>query len=56
MKEGDIFESLLNGTGYVVKKIVGSLVVLRSSKGDSQILTGAGTPRKITLSGKGGNV
>ena len=43
MKEGDIFLSLLDGTEYVVKKIVSSMVVLQSRKGDRQILTGAGT-------------
>ena len=41
MKEGDIFESLLDGTEYVVKNIVSSMVVLQSRKGDRQILTGA---------------
>ena len=43
MKEGDIFESLLDGTEYVVKKIVNSMVVPQSSKGDRQILTGTET-------------
>ena len=43
MKEGDIFESLLDGTEYVVKKIVSSMVVLQASKGDRQILTWAET-------------
>jgi hypothetical protein len=43
MKEGDIFESLLDGTEYVVKKIVSSLVVLQSTKGNRQILTGTET-------------
>ena len=41
MKEGDIFESLLDGTEYVVKSIVNSMVVLQSRKDDRQILTGA---------------
>ncbi len=39
MKEGDIFESLLDGTEYVVKDIVNKMVVLQSTKRDSQILT-----------------
>ncbi len=43
MKEGDVFESLLAGTEYVVKKIVNSMVLLQSSKGDRQILTGVET-------------
>jgi hypothetical protein len=43
MKEGDIFESLLDGTEYAVKKIVSSMVVLQSRKGDRQILTGVET-------------
>jgi len=34
MKEGDIFENLLDGAEYVVKQIVNSMVVLRSRKGD----------------------
>jgi len=40
MKEGDIFESLLDGTEYVVKNIANSMVVLQSRKGNRQILTG----------------
>ncbi len=39
MKEGDIFENLLNGMEYVVKSIVNRMVVLKSRKGDSQIIT-----------------
>jgi hypothetical protein len=41
MKEGDIFERLLDGTEYVVKNIVSKMVVLQSRKGDRQILTAA---------------
>jgi hypothetical protein len=41
MKEGDIFESLLDGTEYVVTSIVNSMVVLQSKIDDRQILTGA---------------
>jgi hypothetical protein len=40
---GNIFESLLDGTEYVVKTIVTSMVVLQSRRGDSQILTGGET-------------
>lgn len=43
MKEGDIFESLLDGTEYVVKDIVNKMVVLKSTKGERQILTEVGT-------------
>ena len=43
MKEGDIFESLLDGTEYVVKNIVNKMVVLQSTKEDRQILTGVET-------------
>ncbi len=43
MKEGDIFENLLNGTEYVVKDIVNKMVVLQSKKGDGQIITGVET-------------
>jgi len=45
VKEGDIFESLLDGTEYVVKNIVNNMVVLESRKGDRQILTAAETLR-----------
>ncbi len=40
MKEGDIFENLLEGTEYVVKNIMNKMVVLQSREGDRQILTG----------------
>ena len=43
MKEGDIFESLLDGTEYVVKDIVNKMVVLQSTKRDKQIITGVET-------------
>ncbi len=45
MREGDIFESLLDGMEYVVKSIVNSMVVLQSRKGDRRILTEADTLR-----------
>ena len=40
MQEGDIFENLLDGAEYIVKNIVNKMVVLQSTKGDRQILTG----------------
>ncbi len=43
MKEGDVFENLVNGMEYVLKNIVNKMVVLQSRKGDSQILTGIET-------------
>ncbi len=43
MKEGDIFKSLLDGAEYVVKDIVNKMVVLQSSKGNKQIITGVET-------------
>ncbi len=43
MKEGDIFENLLDGMEYVVKNLVNSMVVLRSSKGGRHIITEAET-------------
>ena len=49
MKEGDIFERLLDGTEYVVKKIVSKMVVLQSRKGDRQILTAAETLKTKSL-------
>ncbi len=45
MREGDIFESVLDGTEYVVKSIVNSMVVLQSKSGDRRILTEADTLR-----------
>ncbi len=39
MKEGDIFENLLNGMEYVVKNMVNKMVVLQSKEGESQIIT-----------------
>jgi hypothetical protein len=45
VKEGDIFESLLDGTEYVVKNIVNRMVVLKSTKGEREILTEVGTLR-----------
>ena len=49
MKEGDIFESLLDGAEYVVKNIVSKMVVLQSRKGDRQILTAAQTLKTKSL-------
>lgn len=45
MKEGDIFESLLDGAEYVVKNIVNKMVVLQSRKRDMQIITEVETLR-----------
>lgn len=45
MKEGDIFESLLDGMEYVVKNIVNSMAVLQSRNGDRRILTEVETLR-----------
>ena len=45
MKEGDIFESLLDGMEYVVKNIVSSMFVLQSREGNKRILTEVETLR-----------
>jgi len=45
MKEGDIFENLLDGMEYVVKNIVNSMAVLQSRNGDKRILTEVETLR-----------
>ena len=45
MKEGDIFERLLDGMEYVVKNIVNSMAVLQSRNGDRRILTEVETLR-----------
>jgi len=39
-KEGDIFKSTLDGTEYVVKKVVNSMVLLESQDGKKKIMTG----------------
>ncbi len=49
MKEGDIFESLLTGTEFVVKDIVNKMVVLQSKGGNRQIITGIETLRIKSL-------
>ena len=49
MKEGDIFESLLDGKEYVVKSLVNKMVVLESRKGDRQILASAETLKTKSL-------
>ena len=38
MKEGDIFESLLDGAEYVVKNIVNKTVVLKPRKRNRQTI------------------
>ncbi len=45
MKEGDIFESLLDGGEYVIKDIVNKMVVLQARRGEKQIITGIDTLR-----------
>jgi hypothetical protein len=45
MKEGDIFENLLDRMEYVVKNIVNSMAVLQSRNGDRRILTEVETLR-----------
>ncbi len=54
MKEGDIYESLLEGTEYVVKRIVNEMVLLQSREGNRQIITWVGTLKtKPFYQGKG---
>ncbi len=43
IKEGDIFESMLDGTEYIVTKIANRMVVLGSMEQDRQILTAVET-------------
>ncbi len=45
MKEGDIFESRLDGMEYSVKSIVNNKVVLQLITGNRQIITGVDTLR-----------
>jgi len=39
-RAGDIFKNLLNGSEYIVKKVINKMAVLESKDGKSQILTG----------------
>ena len=52
MKEGDIFESLLDGAEYVVKDIVNKMVVLQSRTRDKQIITGVETLKTKSFYGE----
>ena len=52
MKEGDIFENLLDGMEYVVKNIVNKMVVLQSRKGNRRFLIGVETLRTNSLYGE----
>lgn len=49
MKEGDVFESVLDGLEYVVKRIVNEMVVLQSRKENKQIFTGVQTLETTSL-------
>ena len=49
MKEGDVFESALDGLEYVVKRIVNQMVVLQSRSENKQILTGVQTLETASL-------
>ncbi len=49
MKEGDVFESALDGLEYVVKRIVNEMVVLQSRNENKQILTGVQTLETTSL-------
>ena len=49
MKEGGIFENLLDGMEYVVKNIMNKMVVLQSRTEDRPILTGVETLRTNSL-------
>ncbi len=43
IKEKDIFQSLLNGKEYIVKKIVNHMAMLESQDGKNQLLTDVDT-------------
>lgn len=49
MKEGDIFENLSDGIEYVVRNVGKKMVVLQSTKGNRQILTGIETLKTNSL-------
>jgi hypothetical protein len=49
MKEGYIFENLLDGKEYVVKNIMNKMVVLQSRTGDRQILSATETLKTKSL-------
>jgi hypothetical protein len=40
IKEGDEVNSILDGKDYVITRIVGKRVILKSKKGEKEIITG----------------
>jgi hypothetical protein len=52
-EKGDIYESLLDGTEYVVKRIVNKMVLLQEERKPANLNRGWDTRNKIILSGKG---
>ena len=56
MKEGDVFESVLDGGEYEVRRIVNEMVVLSIQKRKQANLDRSSDPRNnIALSEKGGS-
>ncbi len=49
IKEGDIFESLLDGTEYIVENVLNKMVVLSSRTGSKEILTAIDTLKTKSL-------
>ena len=55
MKKGDIYESLLGGAEYVIKRIMNEKVLLQSKSGGRQIITEVETLKiKLFYQEKGG--
>jgi hypothetical protein len=52
IKEGDEVNSILDGKDYVITRIVGKRVILKSKKGEKEIITGMDS-LKIFLQEKG---
>jgi hypothetical protein len=43
IRQGEVFKNATDGVDFIVKKIVGNMVVLESQDGKRQILTGRHT-------------
>ncbi len=43
IRQGEVFKNSTDGVDFIVKKIVGNMVVLESQDGKRQILTGVHT-------------
>jgi hypothetical protein len=49
IKQGEVFQNSTDGVDFIVKKLVGDMVVLESQDGKRQILTGVHTLTSISF-------